>query len=82
MSAPRGGGSKFLYEPFDENAARIDTHEKVIAERWSGLEWRLSMIEVSLERLDRRLWLAVYGVVAAVISSVVLTLLEYVGSVG
>lgn len=81
MSAPRGGGSKFLYEPFDKNAARLDTHEKVIAERWAGLEWRLSMIEASLERLEKRLWLAVYGVVAVVLSSIVLTLLEFVGTI-
>lgn len=82
MSAPRGGGSRYLYEPFDVNAARIDTHEKVIAERWAGLERRLSMIEASLERLEKRLWLAVYGVVAIVITRGIVTLLDLAGSLG
>jgi hypothetical protein len=82
MSVPRGGGSKYLYEPFDMNAARIDTHEKVIAERWAGLERRLTMIEASLERLEKRLWLAVYGVVAIVVARGVVTLLEIADSVG
>tara|TARA_R110002096_G_scaffold139147_6_gene293324 strand:- start:3458 stop:3706 length:249 start_codon:yes stop_codon:yes gene_type:complete len=82
MTVPRGGGSKFLYEPFDLNAARIDTHEKVIAERWAGLERRLSVIEDSLVRLEKRMWLAVYGVVAVVLSSAIVTLLEFTGSVG
>ncbi|GLQ34050.1 hypothetical protein GCM10007939_03330 [Amylibacter marinus] len=76
MSARESGGSKFLYEPFNENAARIDTHEKVLAERWAGLERRLSMIEASLERLERRLWLAVYGVVAVILTRGIMTFLE------
>ncbi len=76
MTTPRGGGSKYLYEPFNANAARIDTHEKVIAERWAGLERRLSTIEATLERLEKRFWVAVYGVVAIVLSRSILTLLE------
>ena len=64
----RGGGSRFLYEPFDAAAARIETHERVIDERWSGLERRLLTIETMLERLERRLWLAVYGVVGFILT--------------
>jgi len=81
MSGSRGTGSKFLYEPFDVNAARIETHEKVIAERWAGLERRLTMIEASLDRLEKRLWLAVYGVVAVVLTRGVTALLEFSKSV-
>ncbi len=57
----RGGGSRYLYEPFDAANARIEANERVIAERWQGLERRLRVIETTLERLERRLWLAVYG---------------------
>lgn len=57
----RGGGSRYLYEPFDAANARIEANERVIAERWHGLERRLVMIENTLERLEKRLWLAVYG---------------------
>ncbi len=60
----RGGGSRFLYEPFDAASARLETHERVNEERWNALERRLNSIETMLERLERRLWLAVYGVVA------------------
>jgi hypothetical protein len=80
MTTPRGGGSKYLYEPFNANAARIDTHEKVIAERWAGLERRLTTIELMLERLEKRFWLAVYGVVAAVLARSILELLDRAGS--
>lgn len=57
----RYGGSKYLYEPFDAASARIEAHERVIDERWHGLERRLQAIEGMLERLERRLWLAVDG---------------------
>ncbi len=57
----RAGGSRFLYEPFDAASARIEAHERVTEERWLGLERRLQAMEATLERLERRLWLAVYG---------------------
>lgn len=71
----RGGGSRYLYEPF-EAAARLETHRQVTDERWSALERRLETIETSLDRLERRLWLAVWGVVAFVLMRGVITLLE------
>lgn len=73
--ARRSTGSRYLYEPF-EAAARLETHKQVIDERWSGLERRLEMIESSLDRLERRLWLGVWGVVAFVLTRGVVTLLE------
>ena len=72
----RTGGSRFLYEPFDLAAARIETHEQVTAERWAGLERRLLTIETMLERLDRRLWLAVYSVAGFILAQGALTFLE------
>ncbi|MEO0387566.1 MAG: hypothetical protein AAF281_08550 [Pseudomonadota bacterium] len=60
----RGPGSRFLYEPFDRASARIEAHERVTDERWKALERRLAQIEVGLERLERRLWLAVFGCAA------------------
>jgi len=69
-------GSRFLYEPFDAAAARLETHEKVIEERWIGLERRLGQIETMLERLEKRLWLAVFGVISFVLARGVLSILE------
>ncbi|MBT9244898.1 hypothetical protein KM031_02200 [Gemmobacter fulvus] len=58
------GGSRFLYDSFDAAAARIEANERVAEERWSGLEYRLVQIEGTLERLEKRIWLGVYGVAA------------------
>jgi hypothetical protein len=71
----RGAGSKYLYEPF-EAAAKLETHKQVTDERWIALERRLETIENALDRLEKRLWVAVYGVVAFVLTRGVLTLLE------
>ena len=61
------GGSRFLYDSFDLAQARIDAQEKVETERRAGLEYRLSRIEDELKRLEKRLWLAVYGVASGVV---------------
>ncbi len=37
----RGGGSRFLYEPFDVASARIEVNERIQEERWQQLERRL-----------------------------------------
>lgn len=65
MSARRSsGGSRFLYDSFDAAAARIEANERVAEERWNALEYRLGQIEGTLERLEKRIWLGVYGVAA------------------
>ena len=68
MSEPERSGSKFLYAPFEVANARIDANERVAKERWVALEHRLSLIEASQERVEKRLWLAVYGVVAVILA--------------
>ena len=59
-----GGGSRFLYDSFDAAQARIDAHERVMDERWAALDYRLGQIDAVLERLEKRIWLGVYGVAA------------------
>ena len=70
MSAQRRavGGSRFLYDSFDLAQARIDAQERVEEERRAGLEYRLGRIEGELGRLEKRLWLAVYGVASGVLA--------------
>ncbi len=68
MSARGTGGSRYLYAPFDVASARIDANERVQDERWQALNYRLEAIETSLERLERRLWLAVFGMVSVVLA--------------
>ncbi|MCA2013387.1 hypothetical protein LCM17_17975 [Cereibacter sphaeroides] len=61
------GGSRFLYDSFDLAQARIDAQERVDEERRAGLDYRLGKIEDDLARLEKRLWLAVYGVASGVV---------------
>ena len=57
-------GSRFLYESFDVATARIEANERVADERWTALEYRLGQIDAVLERLEKRIWLGVFGVAA------------------
>lgn len=73
--AAQSGGSRFLYDSFDAAAARIDANERVALERWAALEYRLSQIDAGLERLERRMWLCVYGLAAFLLARGAETLL-------
>ena len=70
MSDPRD--SKTVgYAPFDcAPAMRLAAHEQVTKLQFDGLAQRLDRIEMMMERLERRLWLTVYGVVAVILASV------------
>ena len=57
-------GSRFLYDSFDAAHARIEANERVADERWTALDYRLGLIDAALERLEKRIWLGVYGVAA------------------
>ena len=68
MSARRAiGGSRFLYDSFEAAQARIDAQERVFEARKEALEFRIARLEGALERVEKRLWLAVYGVAAGVL---------------
>ncbi len=62
MSERAESGSRFLYDSFDVASARIDANERVSMERWAALEFRLGLIDAALDRLEKRIWLGVYGV--------------------
>lgn len=74
--AVRGGGSRFLYEPFDVASARMDVNERILEERWSQLERRLNHIEVMLDRLEKRVWIAVYGAASLILADIAYGLLR------
>jgi hypothetical protein len=69
-------GSRFLYDSFDAASARIEAHERVMEERWGALEYRLSQIDGALERLEKRIWLGVYGVAAFLLAQGAETLMQ------
>ncbi len=50
---------------------RLQAHEKVSEIHHENLVSRLARIEAMMERLERRLWLGVYGVVAVILAQAV-----------
>lgn len=69
-------GSRFLYEPFDYVPAQVrEAHEKLLELQFQGIDGRLTRIEALMERLEKRLWLTVYGVLATILSQAVGSLL-------
>ncbi|MBN2906131.1 MAG: hypothetical protein JXJ18_05440 [Rhodobacteraceae bacterium] len=74
-AAAERSGSRFLYAPFEVANARIDANERVAQERWLALEYRLGRIDTALERMEKRMWLTVYGVVAVILAEGVASLL-------
>ncbi|MEL7215654.1 MAG: hypothetical protein AAGJ96_06960 [Pseudomonadota bacterium] len=63
----RRDGSRYLYEPFTAATARVDTIEAVLEARWAALEGRLMRIEEALERIERRMWMAVTGLCSVIV---------------
>ena len=49
-------------------AMRIDAHERLTALQFAQLATQLGKIEEVMERLERRLWLTVYGVVGVILA--------------
>ncbi len=70
------GGSRYVYGSFDAAAARIEANGRVGEERWSGLECRLGLIEATLERLEKRIWIGVYGVAAFLMAQMAETVIQ------
>ncbi len=69
------GGARYGFEAFEcAPALRLQAQEKVFKLQHDALTHRLEKIEGALERLERRLWLAVYGVAAALVTQAVLPL--------
>lgn len=50
---------------------RLQAHERVTAIHLENLDKRFERIEQMMERLERRLWLAVYGVVGVILAEAV-----------
>ena len=60
---------RFAYDPADLNPAlRIEANEKLTAFQFDALNQRLDRIEEAMQRLEKRLWIALYGVVGAILA--------------
>ena len=81
MTPPRkpSDGSRYLYDSFDAAAARIEANERVSEERWAALDYRLGQIDAVLERLEKRIWVGVYGVAAFLLAQMAEALMRVSG---
>jgi len=67
---------RYGFEAFDcAPALRLEAHERVATLQFEGISKRLDRIEALIERLEKRLWLTVYGVVAVILAEAVQLLL-------
>ncbi len=55
---------------------RVEAHERLVELQVTQLTGALARVEAELERLERRLWLAVFGVVGVILSQAALQILE------
>ncbi len=66
---------RFGFEPFDcAPGLRLAAHERVSAVQHEHVCHQLDRLEEMMQRLERRLWLAVYGVVAVILAQAVQSL--------
>ena len=57
------------YEPFAcAPALKLEAHERMSRLQLDALNARLDRLELLLERLERRMWLAVYGVAGVILA--------------
>jgi chorismate mutase len=60
---------RYGFEAFDcAPALRLEAHERVAKLKHDSLIDRLGRMEAIMERLEKRLWLTVYGVVAVILA--------------
>lgn len=60
------------YEAFDcAPSLRLEAHEQLNNLQFQSLNKRLDKIELLIERLEKRLWLTVYGVVGIILTQAV-----------
>lgn len=72
MSDPRvvpRDAARYGFEAFDcAPALRLEAHERVSNLHIEGLNRRAEKLEALIDKLEKRLWLTVYGVVAVILA--------------
>lgn len=66
--------------PYDDFACapgmRIEAQERLAALQFAQINTQLGKIEAMMERLEKRLWLTVYGVVAVILTQALASILN------
>lgn len=88
MRAERGEalGSRYLKAPFagggELERQRVEATERIMEIQFQGVEKQLVRIEQLVERLERRLWVTVYGVLGAILLQAARSALELAAGAG
>ncbi len=81
MIRREAGDARSLEEPVGKSRRprgpplKHTAYERSMAERWTALEYRLTVLETVLQRLERRMWLTIVGVAGVVLSEAAASLL-------
>ena len=59
------GADRFACAP----GLRLEAHERLTTVHFDNISSRLDRLEELLERLEKRLWLTVYGIVAVILAT-------------
>ena len=72
------GGSRYLYEPFEfASIHQVEAHERIVESQLDSVERHFVRLEAALERLEKRLWMTVYGVAAMVLAEIARAYLDF-----
>ena len=67
---------RYAWDPVDVNPAlRIEANERITALQLEALGNRLDRIESAMMRLEKRLWITLYGIIAVVLAQAFQSLL-------
>ena len=70
-------GERIGFEAFEcAPALRLEAHERVANLQFESLNKRLDRIEALIERLEKRFWLTVYGVVGVILAQAFSSLMQ------
>ena len=73
-----GSGSRYLYEPFEfATVHRIEAHEKIVETQVEAMERHFERLEAAVDRLERRMWMALYGVVAVILAELARAYMDF-----
>jgi hypothetical protein len=71
MGTASQAGSRFVKQPFDyAHEIRVDAIDRIMALQFEVMEKRLERIEQMVQNIERRIWVAVFGVVGVVVTEV------------
>ncbi len=72
------GGSRYLYEPFEfASIHQVEAHERIVESQLGSIRGHFVRLEAAVDRLERRLWMAVYGVAAVVLAEVARAYMDF-----